>query len=83
MYEQNMNDSIILAPRYNLRIDHFGAEHCLRLTCGVCDHTGTISGQNLRRRYQPYERIALLQAGFTCTKCGTTGHATWRVEELR
>lgn len=75
-----MNDSVILAPRYQLRIDHIGPEHCLRLTCGVCDHTGTIDGQVLRDRHQPYERLVNLQALFACSQCGVVGHATWRVE---
>jgi hypothetical protein len=80
--EQIMNNRVILAPRYNLRVEDFGDNHILALDCMSCGFKGAISAETLRQNYKPYERIKLVEGDFKCDGCGRHGVCQWHVEEI-
>ena len=80
--EQSMNTRVVLAPRYNLRVEDFGDQHVLALECMSCGGTGAIVAEELRQKYKPYERIKLLEGDFFCEHCKRSGVCHWHVEEV-
>ena len=82
MIEQTINNRVILAPRYNLRVEDFGDNHVLALECMNCGSKGSVSAEFLQQNYKPYERIKLVEGGFKCDGCGRLGVCHWHVEEI-
>ena len=77
-----MNNRVILAPRYDLRVEDFGDNHVLALDCMSCGFSCSIATEYLRQNYKPYERIKLVEGDFRCDGCGRTGNCHWHVDDI-
>lgn len=77
----NKNRRIVLAPRYNLRVEDFQDCHALVVECMNCGHKGRVSASKMREMFEPYERIKLIEGKLRCGKCGKVNGTHWHVEE--
>ena len=77
-----MNKRVILAPRYNLRVEDFDERHVLATECMNCGGKGVVSTKTLQTKYKPYERIKLIEGDLRCHHCGKSGVCHWHVEEI-
>ena len=77
-----MNNRVIRAARYRLRVEDFDDRHVLATECMNCGGKGAVSAQALQVTYQPYERIKLIGEDLCCTHCGKSGTCHLHVEEI-
>ena len=77
-----MNNRVILAPRYNLRVEDFGDQHVLATECMNCGGKGAVTAETLQSNYKPYDRIKLIEGDLRCEQCGKAGTCHWHVEEI-
>ena len=62
-------ESVTLAPRFNLRVEDFGPEHRLYVSCLFCDYQAYFYPAQLRAKFATYTRLKDIVAGFRCPKC--------------
>jgi hypothetical protein len=69
----------ILAPRYALRVSDFGADHVLHVRCEACARVVLIDAAELRRSFEPCQRIVVLAERLRCTRCAAPTPLSWSV----
>lgn len=61
-------------PRFDARVgDVLAGNIVLRVSCR-CGHSDVINPEELRRRFEPIERLKRLEERFRCSQCGRYGH---------
>jgi len=67
------------ATDFQARVSDLEDGHIVQVTCGVCEHTGMIDAQRLKRRFPPHERMTFIKKKLKCARCGNRGMNAWSV----
>ncbi len=78
--EQRMN-KVVIAARYQLRVEDFENHHLLLVTCDHCGHVGQVPAVSLRQLCRPHERILTITSRLKCGRCKKRGMAFWETAE--
>ncbi|SNY94045.1 hypothetical protein SAMN04515647_4370 [Cohaesibacter sp. ES.047] len=74
-------ETVILGPRWQVRVRDFLPGIWLRLKC-PCGHEAVVSTERMHAHHPPYMRLKEIEYKFRCRACGDNKEIMWSAVKL-